>query len=90
MSYSRKHLKDTTLNSYPIPDPGILLPIALSFEKLLGCETVARVTDLRGSNVCEVELPTKEKLLCTIPQKFRKLIWIKKGIVFSFILRITP
>jgi len=64
MSHSRKHLKTTVLNSFPVPSEQ---------------EQVARVTELRGSNICEVELANGEKLLVQIPTRFRKTVWIKRG-----------
>lgn len=65
MSHSRKHLRDAQLNSFPIPTED---------------EKIARVTELRGANICEIEYkPNGEKSLAQIPSKFRKLIWIKRG-----------
>jgi len=64
MSHSRKHLKTSVLNSFPVPSE---------------LELVARVTELRGSNICEVQLPKGEKLLVQIPTRFRKTVWIKRG-----------
>jgi len=64
MSHSRKNLKAKALNE----------EIILTEEQKFG-----RVLELRGSNICEIEYTNGEKLLCQIPQKFRKLIWIKRG-----------
>jgi len=64
MSHSRKHILLDCLQNFPIPTTE---------------ERVVRVLQLRGSNVCEVEHTDGEHVLCTIPNKFHKLIWIKKG-----------
>jgi len=63
MSHSRKHIIDS-LSNFPIPTSE---------------EQIVRVLELRGSNVCEVEHTNGQRVLCTIPKKFHKLIWIKKG-----------
>jgi len=52
------------LNSFPVPVEG---------------ESIVKVVELRGSNICEVEFPEGEKMLVQIPTKFRKLVWIKRG-----------
>lgn len=64
MSHSRKHLTRDALNSFPEPTDA---------------ERIARVTELRGSNICQIEYDDGEQLLCQIPTRFRKLIWIKRG-----------
>ncbi|PRP84157.1 hypothetical protein PROFUN_04148 [Planoprotostelium fungivorum] len=64
MSHSRKHLRDAHLNSYPEPKEN---------------EQIARVIDLRGANMCDVELSQDGSSIAVIPTRFRKLIWIKKG-----------
>jgi len=64
MSHSRKHLKTTVLTSLPLPSE---------------TERIVRVTELRGSNICEVELPSRERMLVQIPSRFRKFVWIKRG-----------
>jgi len=64
MSHSRKHLTQDALNSFPEPN-----------EK----EQIARVIELRGSNICEIEYKDGQRLLCQMPSRFRKLIWIKRG-----------
>ena len=64
MSHSRKHLKTSALSSFPVPNE---------------IDRVAQVTELRGSNVCQIRFPDSSVTLCQIPNKFRKLIWIKKG-----------
>lgn len=64
MSHSRRRLKEDTLSAFPIPTAE---------------ETITRVVGLRGACVCEVEQANGERLLCQIPTKFRKTVWIKKG-----------
>jgi len=64
MSHSRKHITLNSLQNFPIPTTE---------------EQIVRVVELRGSNVCEIEHTNGERILCTIPNKFHKLIWIKKG-----------
>lgn len=46
-------------------------------------EKFAKVVQLRGANICEVEFPNGERTLSQIPQRFRKLIWIKTGKSFN-------
>jgi len=73
MSHSRKSLTAGALHSFPVPDPKT--------------DLIAKVCELRGSNTCEVELPSAEKMLVQIPTRFRKLIWIKRG---NFVIIRTP
>lgn len=65
MSHSRKHLTNATLNEFPVPSND---------------EKICRVVKLIGNNNLEVQLPNKEILVVTIPQKFNKVVWIGKGI----------
>jgi len=64
MSHSRKHITLDSLQNFPTPSPD---------------EKVVQVIELRGSNVCEIVHTNGDHVLCTIPKKFHKLIWIKKG-----------
>jgi len=64
MSHSRKRITSTALTSLPLPSEE---------------EKVARVTELRGANICEVELSDGERILVQVPNRFRKLVWIKRG-----------
>jgi len=64
MSHSRKHLTTTVLTSLPLPSES---------------ENLVRVIELRGANICEVELPNSERFLVQVPTRFRKLVWIKRG-----------
>lgn len=64
MSHSRKHLTQKIVNEYPIPKEQ---------------QKIVKVIELRGSNVCEVQEPDGTKFLVSFPAKFRKLIWIKRG-----------
>eukprot|EP01116_Phalansterium_solitarium_P017164 TRINITY_DN415_c0_g1_i1.p2 TRINITY_DN415_c0_g1~~TRINITY_DN415_c0_g1_i1.p2 ORF type:complete len:190 (+),score=66.97 TRINITY_DN415_c0_g1_i1:128-697(+) len=64
MSHSRKHLTRDALNSFPVPAE---------------TETIAKVVELRGSNICCVLYPDGERVLAQIPNRFSKLIWIKRG-----------
>eukprot|EP01118_Nematostelium_gracile_P003946 TRINITY_DN1465_c0_g1_i1.p1 TRINITY_DN1465_c0_g1~~TRINITY_DN1465_c0_g1_i1.p1 ORF type:complete len:190 (+),score=32.91 TRINITY_DN1465_c0_g1_i1:77-571(+) len=64
MSHSRKNLKAQALSE----------EVSISPE-----EKIAQVTELRGSNVCEIRYPDGSKTLGQIPTRFRKLIWIKRG-----------
>jgi probable RNA-binding protein EIF1AD len=52
------------LNEFPVPEKD---------------DSVVRVTELRGGNMCEVEQPDGRRLLVQIPMRFRKLIWIRRG-----------
>jgi len=41
--------------------------------------SIVRITDLRGSNKCEVEYTNGEKMLAILPSKYKKVVWIRKG-----------
>jgi len=64
MSHSRKHMTREALSAFPLP---------------VDKERIARVVELRGSNICEIQYDDNERVLCQIPTRFRKLIWIKRG-----------
>jgi len=64
MSHSRKHVKTQALDDYPTPQDG---------------QTIVRVSELRGGNLLEVEYPNKDRILCLLPAKFHKTIWVKRG-----------
>ncbi|KAK8827692.1 hypothetical protein WA577_007239, partial [Blastocystis sp. JDR] len=60
----RKGVTSTTLDEYPVPKEN---------------EILARISNPRGGNVFEVELPDGQKVLAILPTKFNKLIWMKRG-----------
>jgi hypothetical protein len=64
MSHSRKHVVAGSLHDYPVPE---------------GEQEIVRVTEMRGSNIVEVVRPSGEKILCLMPAKFKKTLWIKRG-----------
>jgi hypothetical protein len=64
MSHSRKHVVTGSLHDYPVPE---------------GEQEIVRVTEMRGSNIVEVVRPSGEKILCLMPAKFKKTLWIKRG-----------
>jgi len=64
MSHSKRKIAVNTLTNLPVPGE---------------TEKIARVTELRGSNICEVEIPEGEKFLVQLPTKFRKTVWVKRG-----------
>jgi len=64
MSHSRKHVKALALEAYPTPKEG---------------QAIVCVFALRGGNILEVEYPSKERILCLLPAKFHKTIWVKRG-----------
>lgn len=43
-------------------------------------QKIARVIGVRGGNLVEVEFDDASTTLCIIPTKYRKKVWIKKGI----------
>jgi len=63
-SKARKHVTDAVLNSFPIPEDS---------------QKIVRTISIRGSNQIEIEYPQGDKVLCLIPSKFIKKIWIKRG-----------
>eukprot|EP01111_Echinosteliopsis_oligospora_P008486 TRINITY_DN241_c0_g1_i1.p1 TRINITY_DN241_c0_g1~~TRINITY_DN241_c0_g1_i1.p1 ORF type:complete len:166 (-),score=48.07 TRINITY_DN241_c0_g1_i1:56-553(-) len=65
MSHSRKYVMQEYANS-----------TSLNLDK---SESIVKVTDMRGGNICEVEYPDGEKMLAMIPAKFRKVVWIRVG-----------
>jgi len=64
MSHSRKHVKAVALEAYPTPEDG---------------QAIVRVFALRGGNILEVEYPSTERILCLLPARFHKIIWVKRG-----------
>jgi hypothetical protein len=64
MSHSRKHVVSGAVHDHPVPE---------------GEQEIVRVTEMRGSNIVEVVRPSGEKILCLMPAKFKKTLWIKRG-----------
>ncbi|CAG8741702.1 11113_t:CDS:2, partial [Acaulospora morrowiae] len=42
-------------------------------------QKIARVLGGRGKNLHEVQLPNGTTTLCSLPPKFRNLVWVKRG-----------
>ena len=61
----RKSVTDGFLNELPLPEEGK--------------SAVAQVGAPRGSNVFEVLLPDGSQSLALMPNKFKKLIWVKRN-----------
>mmetsp|Transcript_39065 Transcript_39065/g.84992 ORF Transcript_39065/g.84992 Transcript_39065/m.84992 type:complete len:159 (-) Transcript_39065:143-619(-) len=64
MSHRRKHVLQEALSECRLPEPD---------------ESILRVLSLRGSNLVEAELPDGSVTLCRMPQKFNKMLWVKRG-----------
>ncbi|PVD26486.1 hypothetical protein C0Q70_14163 [Pomacea canaliculata] len=60
----RKHVVREVLDEYVLPS---------------GKQDIVRVLGGRGNNLHEVEDPTGTKYLVSMPTKFRKNVWIKRG-----------
>jgi probable RNA-binding protein EIF1AD len=60
----RKHVEEGILSGTPEPGPG---------------DMVALVLGSRGGNLIEVRAPDGETMLCLLPARFRKVVWIKRG-----------
>merc|ERR1712157_185026 len=77
-SHYRKHLTDTVLNEYPIPN-------------ITKGEYVVKVLSSRGGNLFDLIVQTNnstndednkqrsKEILAILPTKYRKLVWIKRG-----------
>jgi len=64
MSNKAKHVQQRILNDVPTPSSEL---------------QIVQVTDIRGTNILEVQYPNQERILCLMPAKFRKTVWVKKG-----------
>ena len=62
----RKHVERSVLEDLPEP----------AAER---GEEVVRALGARGGNLVEIETARGEKGLCRLPQKFRKVVWVKRG-----------
>lgn len=60
----KKHVSREVLEDFFVPE---------------GDELIARVVCGRGNNLHEVENARGEKFLCSMPSKFRRSVWIKRG-----------
>lgn len=60
----RKGVEEEVFNSLPEPS---------------GEEVVVRVVAPRGGNLVEVESSDGTKSLCRLPNRFRKVVWVKRG-----------
>lgn len=60
----RKHVTKEVLNEFVLPEDG---------------QQIVKVTAGRGNNLHEVESDNQEKFLVSMPTKFRKNVWIKRG-----------
>merc|ERR1712189_95380 len=60
----RKHVTREVLDDYVIPKED---------------ETIVKILGGRGNNLHEVETCSGEKYLVSMPTKFRKNVWIKRG-----------
>jgi len=49
-----------------------------TIPKLEENQKIVKINEVRGNN-CEVEYPNGTKIVCLIPAKFRKAVWIKRG-----------
>eukprot|EP01087_Luapelamoeba_hula_P020211 TRINITY_DN6857_c0_g1_i1.p1 TRINITY_DN6857_c0_g1~~TRINITY_DN6857_c0_g1_i1.p1 ORF type:complete len:211 (-),score=60.69 TRINITY_DN6857_c0_g1_i1:178-810(-) len=77
MSHARKHVVAQALDAmHALPEEALqyLSPTSDNNER-----SIVLVTALRGGNVLEVQYPNGEQILCLLPAKFNKTIWIKRG-----------
>eukprot|EP01088_Endostelium_zonatum_P009943 TRINITY_DN23259_c0_g1_i1.p1 TRINITY_DN23259_c0_g1~~TRINITY_DN23259_c0_g1_i1.p1 ORF type:complete len:172 (-),score=61.76 TRINITY_DN23259_c0_g1_i1:16-531(-) len=64
MSKKSKHVQRRALEEVPEPNETL---------------KIVQVTEIRGTNILEVRYPDGNKILCLMPAKFRKTVWVKKG-----------
>jgi len=60
----RKSVENDVLNALPEPKEG---------------EAVVRVVASRGGNLIEVETGDGSRSLCRLPNRYRKVVWVKRG-----------
>ncbi|XP_068731234.1 probable RNA-binding protein EIF1AD isoform X2 [Montipora capricornis] len=60
----RKHVAKEVLEDYVVPDPN---------------QQIVKVVSSRGNNLHEIETSDGNKFLVSMPSKFRKSVWIKRG-----------
>jgi len=60
----RKHVAKEVLDDYVVPDPN---------------QQIVKILGSRGNNLHEVETSDGTKFLVSMPSKFRKSVWIKRG-----------
>jgi probable RNA-binding protein EIF1AD len=60
----RKGVEEDVLHSLPEPKEG---------------ESIVRVVAPRGGNLVEVEAVDGVKALCRLPNRYRKVVWVKRG-----------
>ncbi|KAL9954370.1 hypothetical protein ACROYT_G041895 [Oculina patagonica] len=60
----RKHVAKEVLDVYVVPDPN---------------QQIVKILGSRGNNLHEVETSDGTKFLVSMPSKFRKSVWIKRG-----------
>lgn len=60
----RKHVAKEVLDDYFVPDPN---------------QQIVKILGGRGNNLHEVETSDGKKFLVSMPSKFRKSVWIKRG-----------
>ena len=63
-SHYRKSVQDSFLNGFPVPEEN---------------DSICRVAGSRGSNLFELELVGGVVELAMLPNKFKKLIWVRRG-----------
>ncbi|RMX46593.1 hypothetical protein pdam_00019725 [Pocillopora damicornis] len=67
----RKHVAKEVLDDYVVPDPN---------QQIVKVgEQMGRILGGRGNNLHEVETSDGTKFLVSMPSKFRKSVWIKRG-----------
>jgi probable RNA-binding protein EIF1AD len=61
----RKHVTKELLDNYDLPTEN---------------QTIVKVLGGRGNNLHEVETPDGDTFLASMPVKFRKNVWMKRGV----------
>lgn len=64
----RKHVTKELLDNYDVPTDN---------------QSIVRVLGGRGNNLHEVETGSGEKYLVSMPSKFRKNVWLKRGLLLN-------
>jgi probable RNA-binding protein EIF1AD len=63
-SHYRKSVTDSFLNGFPEPEEN---------------DSICKVSNSRGTNIFELELEGGGSELAMLPNKFKKLIWVRRG-----------
>lgn len=79
----RKHVVREVLEDFPEPSGDQIIVKVMPLLACYPCLMIVQLVEPRGNNLHECSWPDGSTALCSMPTKFRKNVWVRRGVARS-------